>query len=175
MKKNVILILIFSTICIMATLSVFLKKGFYEYTHDSDLLRLPLIEPYELYSADIAKGEEWNASVLGRKGEYMTFEGLMNDSPHVDSVSIKGCYIFLYSSSENFKDTMCNAWFVFNTNSRQGTSFRDYKTFYETMKKIKIDHVNFYDPKEVFMKFDIDHNLPPEWDSLVQKDKESWW
>ncbi len=177
---NIIIIIIitgFIIIIIKLSKECF-KKGFYEYSViDGDLLRLPLIQPYELYSADIQNAENWNTSVIGRKGDYMAFEGLMNESPHVDSVGISDNLIFLYSSREIFTNgDVSSAWFYFNVEQKRGGYYLKRNLYLDFLKNnYSITSVNFYNPTDIYKKFRDDNYLPREWDYFLLNEKNACW
>lgn len=142
------------------------RKGFYNYTHaDFDLLRLPLVEPYEIYSVDIHSAENWTTSIFKTESMYDDFKGIGFNGPHVDSVGISGYHIFFYSSDENFDVKIQEeAWLVFNAETERGLHFTNRPMFMAYLKdSLRLDGVKLYKPQTVFKEFEKSRKLPPEW------------
>lgn len=142
-----------------------IREDFYSDTMaDFDLLRLPLIKPFAIYSADIQYAESWNASV-SEEDSKIIFDGVrIPGRPGIDSVGINGSLILVYSSHEIINGHMTSAWFVFDTEIKKGIHFLDQKGFYEHLEnKFNIYSVKFYDPTTVYTEFRENNKLPSDW------------
>jgi hypothetical protein len=124
------------------------KDGFYDYSQTLDLYRIPLIEPYQIISAD--RGYSW------------MFEraGLSNV---VNQVGIEDSVIVLYSSRTALNDGMSQAWFVLKAGTKEEKLFKTEEDYNKYLRLIGIDSIRIYEVNQVFAEFDKNKRLPPEW------------
>jgi hypothetical protein len=124
------------------------KDGFYDYSQTLDLYRIPLIEPYQIISAD--RGYSW----MFERG------GLSNV---VNKVGIEDSVIVLYSSRTALVDGMSQAWFVLKAGSKEEKVFKTEEDYNKYLRFIGIDSIRIYEVNQVFTEFDKTKRLPPEW------------
>jgi hypothetical protein len=166
----------FILVCIFLLLIiVFLndsRRGFYGYSKaDIDLIRIPLIEPYEIVSAD-RDGESW---------------GIMYDNPilsddfatgmSVDSVGLKADMIIFYSRHTVTTGRMGAVWYVFNTHLKSGKLFTQEERYQQFLKTTyQGSSVKLYAPEMMWEKFKDNYELPAEWQPYIEADKKNrWW
>ncbi len=124
------------------------KKGFYEYYKNYDIIRIPLIEPYEIYSSD--DGANWFFDVPFGK----ILEGLQISD--VKSLYVDNDLIFIYSSMISLPGEMTSAWFVFETKGKTSNYYTDYEQFVKDYPASK----NMKPIRIIFNEFKSNQTLP---------------
>ncbi len=164
MNKNTILIALALIIGIIMGCQHKKSKdnNFYNYIRDRDLDRVPLIQPYEIISAD--KGEYWQL-----RNQEFDYKEKQYYNEGVEKVGIYLNYIILYTSSTYFDYKMTELWVVINTNS-DSTSYYIEEDKYKTgIRKMGIKlSVTLYTTTEVFKQYEDNFTLPKEWRNDVK-------
>lgn len=124
------------------------QESFYDNSKKWDLNRIPLIEPYQLLSAD--NGYSW---VFKR-----------NDKEDViNKVGISDSTIILFSNRTALPGMMSKAWFVIKLNPYNEKVFTneiDYKTY---LTEIGVSRADLHDVGLIFQEFNEQNKLPKEW------------
>lgn len=144
------------------------EKGFYQYTKsESDLWRLPLIEPYELNSTT-GEGENWciiNFSKLIKKFDDM------NISVRVDSISLCNNLIIMYSSNNYYKSKEVECMYLtYDVTEENGNVFVTRNEYDNYLNKRLCNHIKLYDPKILYKNYARDFSLPLEWQIHIKKE-----
>lgn len=122
--------------------------GFYDYTKKWDLNRIPLIEPYQLLSAD--NGHSW---VFKRNDK----EDVINYAGISDST------IVLFSKRTALPGMMSKAWFVIKLNPYNEKLFTNEMDYKKQLENFGLSSVKLYDVKLIFQEFSQLNKLPKEW------------
>lgn len=124
------------------------QNEFYNYYQDGDLSRIPLIEPYFIYSAD--NGENWVFDVPF--GGFL--QGLQISS--IRSIAVNDSLFFLYSDLISLPGETSPAWFVFDIDNKTSKYFTDYSLFISEYPKAK----KMQSVKKLFSDFKSKNYLP---------------
>lgn len=135
------------------------NNNFYNYSKDWDLDRIPLIQPYELISAD--KGYLWvlrNKELDYKKKKYY--------DAGVEKVGVYFNYIILYTSSTYFDYKMTELWIVINTHNDTTVYYTEEDKYITGIRKMEIKiPLTLYTTSEIFNKFKDSFILPEEWNN----------
>jgi hypothetical protein len=129
------------------------KDKFYTVSHYQDLIRLPLIKPYEIYSAD--NGFTWFL-----KFRFPEKIRKKDELGGVDSIGVHDNLIVAYSKLTYLPGEMTPAWFIVDVPNKDEKVFTKEKEYKDYLTNRKLESVKFYRPKEVFEKFEKSGKLP---------------
>ena len=123
------------------------KEGFYEFSQTWDLYRVPLIDPFQVISAD--QGNTWTLKRFDKEDV-------------VSKVGINGSVMVVFSRRTALPGKMTQAWFVLRPDTKEEvfTSETEYKSY---LTSIGLGSVKLYDINQVFSDFDKYKKLPEEW------------
>lgn len=119
--------IILSIIVLILTSCSFLNEkneqqvGFYDYYQDGDIIRIPLKEPYIIYSAN--KGEDWVFDVPF--GDFL--KGLQVSN--IKSLYVEEDLIFFYSDLISLPGETSPAWIVFDFGNKTSKYYTNYNLF----------------------------------------------
>lgn len=114
------------------------QEGFYDYYQDGDILRLPLKEPYIIYSSN--NGEDWLFKVPF--GNFL--KGL--DIYNIKSLYVEKDLIFFYSDLISLPGETTPAWIVFNIENKTSKYYTNYNLFlkdFPSGKKMELVSITF--------------------------------
>jgi hypothetical protein len=130
------------------------EMKFYKQSKAADLYRIPLIQPYELISAD--RGASWH---------YKTANDQIGN---VDAVGINNTIVVIHSPSVYRPDLGGNVeqWHIINASDGTEmdlTTESDYEAY---KKKLNLYQIKLYNVNDLFREFDNKGTLPLEWKAL---------
>jgi len=156
MKTIIIMLILISSLLFSCNLNNKKKEqGFYDYSRSGDLYRIPLIEPYEITSAD--KGFTWIMEFKGNSPPSKLGTG------NIDSIGLTRSYCILYNRRADLPNGMSKAWFVIDANKNEEKVFTSDDEYQIFLKSRNLNSLKLYDIKAVFIDFDKKGILPPEW------------
>jgi|GEM_PF-3675867 len=129
---------------------------FYKESHRDDLVRIPLIKPMEVISAD--KGSEWVFRLP--YGQVMDKE---IDISGIDLIGVSGSFVVIHSSRMYFDSGMREVWFVIDTAKQTETAITDEQEYNKYISENNLKSLKLMNINEVFLQFDTNGQLP--WDS----------
>jgi hypothetical protein len=135
------------------------KNNFYSYNYYSDVFRFPLIEPYEIISAD--KKETWS---------FIIDDDLLCGGRcylgNIDKVSVIDSVILLHSL-DAFSFRGRSGWLVIDL--RNGSkNFYEEVHFQNKLLEMNISNYKMHDFRSVCAKFQEMLELPSEWKKGIQ-------
>ena len=134
------------------------KKGFYDYSSYSDLVRVPLIEPYEIISAD--QGNTFTFMLPFDKINKLYYTDQITPT---DSIGINDNFIVLYTKGMNLGSNKTQAWFLIDIKNKDEVAFTKHEEFQEFIHSKKIGTIKLYDCKSIYSVFASKGSLPTEW------------
>lgn len=136
------------------------KGNFYSYSHDGEICRIPLMEPYELTSPSCIDTGNWFFKL-----PFGTIE-LETQVSQIRSVGIRDSLLVIYCrdyykpvAGKNCPD----AWFVVDVAAKRDILFTAEKEYDKYLSGRHIDGVQLYRIAKLYDDFDKDGKLPPEW------------
>jgi hypothetical protein len=132
------------------------KKGFYDYSKEYDLYRVPLIEPLEIISAD--RGFSWTFKL-----PYRQIENKDEIGGDVKKIGIDKSIIVLFTPSTYIFNSMNNAWIVVDVENKTEKAFINESEYNKYLIEKGISQIKLYEVSEVFKVFDTENKLPIEW------------
>lgn len=120
-KLKIILIVLILTSCNFLNKKNEVQEGFYDYYQDGDIIRLPLKEPYIMYSAN--NGEDWVFDVPF--GDFL--KGLQVSN--IQSVYVENDLVFFYSDLISLPGETAPAWIIFDLDKKTSTYYTNYDQF----------------------------------------------
>lgn len=131
------------------------KEGFYDYSQTWDLYRVPLIEPYQIISAD--KGHSWSLNLKGNE-----IKGVSSIN-NIQSIGLYDTIFTVFSPRIDIPGDRTNVWFIINAAKKEGKYFVTEKDFKNYLKEHGLAEIKLYEINQVFTDFDKEKRLPPEW------------
>lgn len=136
-----------------STLFAGCDNGFYDYYSESDLWRLPLIEPYELKNTMGARKDQWN-----NDNWHLVFKSTKNGTTYFNGVNVtmvnvdKGI-IYGYGTANPCQH------FIINTSSGEEKTYEEIGEWEKQLKKLNVDSKKVYDVFDLFEMFKNEKKL----------------
>lgn len=129
------------------------EDNFYKHSKYSDIYRIPLKKPYELYSAD--NGNIWFLDFkFGVNINIQKIDG-------VDSIGLNGDFVFAYCKNTYVPNKgMMPIWFVADIKNKKDTIFLNETEFNNYIIKCNIKNNSMYSPQDIYNNFDATGSLP---------------
>jgi hypothetical protein len=136
------------------------ENEFYTYSHDGDLCRIPMIEPYELISPACTDTNNWFFNL-----PFQTIE-LENQISEIRTIGIKDSLIVIYRQDyyKPIDGRECpDAWFVVDVAHKKDMVFTSENEYSAYLHANHVDTIILYRVGKVFKDFDEQDKLPTEW------------
>ncbi|MCW3127292.1 MAG: hypothetical protein JWO03_2950 [Bacteroidetes bacterium] len=138
------------------------QTDFYDYSHISDLDRVPLIKPRDIVSAD--RGNTFTMPLWYSKLHDNQVTGF-------DSVGVKGSCMAIHFDSFYTGSEMSEAWIVADTLRRDERMFTDRRSYIAYLDSGTGSGLKLYEVKMLYKNFADKGVLPDEW---PRHKKASW-
>lgn len=128
------------------------SQGFYDYYQESDLWRLPLIDPYQLDNIvgadkDQANNDNWHLLFKHSKN------GVYAAGVNVTMINVDKGIIFGYGTANPCQH------FIINTKTEQERTFDKIEDWQNELKALNVDYTRVYDVFELFEHFKNEKKL----------------
>lgn len=132
------------------------EEGFYEYSRISYIYRLPVIEPYEITSPD--NGANWTITFKNNPSS------IHDGAQFLTKIGIHDSIFIVYSPRDlSFSSDHPQVWALIDIPKKEEkvfTSEKDYKVY---LRAKGIEDLKLHDINALFIDFDKNKRLPPEW------------
>lgn len=130
-----------------------MKNEFYTESHRDDLIRIPLLDPVELISAD--EGNEWLMKL-----PFGQIRDRNLDVSAIERIGVQDSVVVVYSRSMYYDSGMREVWIIIDMKAQKETALTDEESYHSWLFSHQLQNLRLYDVNAVFKQFDHEGVLP---------------